>query len=91
MALHNFIRKEEVLLAPEKRMYCPPGYVDYEDQPNGSWREEVSETSALRDIGKMGSNMYSNTAKQMRDNLANYFVSEAGRVPWQNERAGIPE
>jgi len=70
-------------------MYCPTGYVDYDGQPNGAWRQDVSDTSALRDIGKFGSNMYTRTAKQMRDNLADYFVTEQGSVDWQNERAAI--
>lgn len=96
MALHNFIRMEEEKLLPEKRIGyalttsaqpCPTGYVDADDQSNGAWRQEVSDMSALRNISKLGSNMYTKTAKQMRDNLCDYFNSEQGSVSWQNERA----
>ncbi len=42
----------------------------------------------MRDITLMGSNNYAKNAKEMRDRLAEYFVT-TGALSWQNERASI--
>ena len=36
-------------------------------------------------LKQVGSNNSTKTAKQIRETLVDYFVSDAGRVTWQNE------
>lgn len=74
-------------MKPESRVYCPVGYVDYNDEDNGIWRQE-GVPGGMRDITTIGSNNYTKSAKTVRDNLAEYFVKE-GAVPWQRERAAV--
>ena len=85
--LHNFLRTEKLNLLAEQMTYCPPGYVDNHDEKNGAWRLEGN-ARGMRDITMMGSNNYAKNAKEMRDRIAEYFVS-TGALPWQNERASI--
>lgn len=78
--LHNYCQTE--LGKDENNMYCPPGFVDSDDQPNGSWRENAP---ALASVGRMAANYARRVLYGLRDILADYFVSERGQVPWQNE------
>jgi hypothetical protein len=67
--------------------YCPPDYVDLELNGSfklGGWRED-NENTGMLDITNLGSNNYSLEAKTVRDNFRDYFNSDAGSVPWQNE------
>lgn len=74
-------------LSPEKRTYCPPNYVDSDDQSNGEWRLNGN-FSTLEELPKCKANNSTVDAKLMRDNLANYFIKE-GAVYWQNKQAYI--
>ncbi|KAJ8365038.1 hypothetical protein SKAU_G00138690 [Synaphobranchus kaupii] len=50
----------------------------------GSWRRE-EERSCLQDIPRVGANTFGADASAICQNLKNYFISEAGEVPWQWE------
>ena len=67
------------------QIYCPPGYLDKEDSQGnvilGDWR--TSGNNGLESVGHVGSNRYSKSAAEMRDELMNYFMSSQGSVPWQ--------
>lgn len=63
-----------------------PANADQEDQNHarvpGVWREE----SQLVDAGgHAGRNVDHNLGKQQRNYLRDYFMSEAGSVPWQEQ------
>ncbi|KAJ8335424.1 hypothetical protein SKAU_G00387660 [Synaphobranchus kaupii] len=77
----------EVELPVNNRSYCPPNAIDSEDVNGnvveGSWRQE-EERSCLQDIPRVGANTFGADASAIRQNLKNYFISEAG-VPWQWE------
>ena len=47
----------------------------------GEWRRHAH-AEGLVPIGHTGSNNYSKTAKQVRDDFKNYFMSD-GQVDWQ--------
>ena len=47
------------------------------------WRKEVPSLDGLADIPWIGSNNYTNDAKDVRKYFCNYFSSAAGTVPWQ--------
>ncbi|XP_035714843.1 protein ALP1-like [Folsomia candida] len=85
VVLHNFLRTEELLMRPETRKYCPPGYFDIDDDKNVEWRLQGG-GSGLADFRKNNRNNYTNNARIMRDNLCNYFMGN-GSVEWQEERA----
>ena len=82
-ALHNFLRSWNAASA----IYMPPGSVDMEDsvthvvQP-GDWHQGPQPTG-LVPLTRQGSNRHSNAAKDIRNQLCQYFVSEEGQVPWQ--------
>ena len=46
---------------------------------------EQIETEGLLPLKKAGSNNYTRSAKEVRDNFREYFNSPAGSVPWQWE------
>ena len=56
IALHNWLKKHNDCQKSYGRLYCPPGYVDYEDchgiVHKGVWRSEVSESGILTDWTK---------------------------------------
>ena len=83
--LHNYLKISEACSATSNRPYCPPGYADHEDGDGnlipGDWRLETAD--AIRDIGCVGSNTYSQSAADLRDTMMSYFTSSAGVVPWQ--------
>lgn len=79
-ALHNFLRSNT-------EVYMPPGSVDEEDptshlvQP-GNWHQGPQSTG-LVPLTRQGSNNYSKSAKDLRDDICKYFNSKEGQVPWQ--------
>lgn len=79
IALHNFI-----MLNDHQRWYCPDGYVDWEGPDHtfhqGTWRED--EGPQLRSFSSFVRRA-PNSAFELRDYLANYFVNE-GAVSFQD-------
>ena len=84
VALHNYLMKESNSKHPSR--YCPVGFVDNDDhvngddQVNGGWRQEVDGYSNFISVKQVGSDIYSNKAKLVRDEFKAYFNSSA---PWQ--------
>lgn len=93
LVLHN------LLLTENGSTYCPDKYVDDETQTGeiipGDWRHDVTTASTnntFLDLERTSdpNEMISETARvrrahEMRSRLADYFVSDEGSVPWQNE------
>ena len=87
IALHNWLKKHNDCQQSYGRLYCPTGYVDYEDCHGiihkGTWRSDVCEAGALPEINQIGPNNYTKAAEQFRALMAEYFVSPQGQLPWQ--------
>lgn len=91
IVLHNF------LLTVSKSNYCPDGFDDRELPDgtfiHGNWRNDVSTTETNEAFINLDDNSVDETpectgvrsAYAMRDRLANYFISDVGKVPWQDE------
>lgn len=80
--LHNFLRRSSQ--ARNSELYSPPGSLDCEVNGNitsGSWRNEENMTSflSLAHIPRKSAL----PAKEIRQELANYFMNE-GRLTWQD-------
>ena len=83
LAVHNFLMYGRSFSTSCE--YCPADFIDSEVEgtlTNGGWRNN-SATQAMLPISQMGSNNYSRSAKETRDNFRDYFCSAAGSVPWQ--------
>lgn len=85
--LHNFLSRNK----RSRALYTPAGTYDREDSEfnviNGTWRNEVTENN-LHPLEDENENVDTSLAPSViRDNFSNYFISEQGRVSWQNERA----
>lgn len=79
VVLHNFCKLEGIGKTPSR--YCPPGYVDENDENNGGWRNEID--APLPSVGRLSSNNASRLTILARNTLATYFASAEGEVPWQ--------
>ena len=81
--LHNFLRRRDGV--SNDRPYVHPTEVDHEDEQGrvrqGAWRQNPG--ADFRELGRVDSNMHSRRAAAVRDQLADYFMSDAGAVPWQ--------
>lgn len=85
IVLHNYLMAEKFF---SNNAYCPPDFVDLEHNGTireGAWRQENNCNSGFQDGRSMGSNSYSMAAKVIRHNFRDYFISNAGAVPWQND------
>ncbi|CAL1681009.1 unnamed protein product [Lasius platythorax] len=84
ICLHNFLKTINDLTSMENRIYCPPNFVDTEQEDGsiipGAWRNEYS-----TGIECIPSTAHRSTieAYKQRDIIANYFLSAVGEVPWQ--------
>lgn len=79
---HNFLRRNTTAQA----LYSPPGSFDSEDidigtVAPGSWRLDEQRLGDLRIVGRNATKR----AKERRDEFMNYFLSEQGRVAWQDK------
>ena len=82
-APHNFLQSR----FEASSIYTPPGSIDTEDPIThelqlGEWRSEPQATGFVP-LARQGSNHCSTAAKQLRDNLCQYFNSMDGQVEWQ--------
>ena len=83
--MHNFLKSCYKFIDNNDR-YVPQSYIDRENEGiivNGNWRTELGNESRLHKIRKTASNMHSSTAKSIRSELIDYFISDVGLVPWQ--------
>ena len=79
--LHNYLRnKSHVYSSTESADHEDP--ITHEVRP-GEWRKEGQGTGMQR-LGRQGSNNYTTSAKQIRENLCTYYNSRAGAIPWQD-------
>ncbi|XP_071580664.1 uncharacterized protein [Temnothorax nylanderi] len=80
VCLHNWLRinyeDSEYLLETMVDRDGPEGFIP------GSWRQDLSNYSALVDITRCSTNNSSRTAIKIRNKFCHYFNSE-GAVPWQ--------
>lgn len=83
--LHNFLRASKT----SKNSYTPQGSLDVENESGeiipGTWRTHSENTSCLP-LSRIGRKSGGNP-KAIRDELATYFTSEHGSIPWQDEYA----
>jgi len=86
VALHNYLKKTDGSV-PTPHRYVPKNFVDYTAADGttypGEWRRFVGDEGALQQVGQMSSNNYDDVSKNMRQILADYFLTAAGEVPWQ--------
>lgn len=78
VCLHNYVKKESE--AANEQIYIPAGFLDTEDH-QGNWRDDVE---PLQSVGRLAANRAARVNVMARDTLKDYFLSNAGRVPWQN-------
>lgn len=86
VALHNFLKSTDATDHPSPR-YCPPSYVDNETVDGhfvpGEWRFNVDQSEGLRVWGCTGRPLSSQYG--IRERLKQYFQSDIGSVPWQDD------
>lgn len=94
VVLHNFLQSNELNIPETERKYCPTGLVDWENEHQelceGSWRKET----ALQSVGRVGANFSSKPVRDIRECLADYFVSDVGALQGQENyiwRGGAPK
>lgn len=85
VCLHNFLISLNDEQITSKRTYCPPNFIDCEDENGnltpGAWRSvEGSNMQAMR---RRPPCRAARKAFQQRDTLAEYFLTSEGEVPWQ--------
>lgn len=85
--LHNLLIKADQSIPATDRVYCTPGFADGDDN-NGRWRDDVENQggSMMSPVHRTGSNNFTRTASDIRQAFCDYFVSDAGAVPWQHSR-----
>lgn len=81
--LHNFLRRSST----SRGSYTPTGTFDSEDKDTGeiipgAWRREVGSKENFASIKTKPSNS-SQEAQHVRNELADYFMTPEGQVPWQ--------
>ncbi|XP_018371331.1 PREDICTED: uncharacterized protein LOC108766498 [Trachymyrmex cornetzi] len=93
ICLHNFIMDDETQKPACTRLYCPPNFIDRENENHeimeGAWRGLGDNSTLYKDLVNMKGNSGTNAAKAQRNVFREYFVSEAGcnQVPWQFQSA----
>lgn len=80
--LHNFLRRNK----HAQNLYNPIGTFDVEDTDNGaiipgSWRND---DQRLTDLSHYHARNSTALAKETRDEFMHYFMSDRGRVAWQD-------
>lgn len=85
IALHNFLLKRD---EQEHSTTCvTPHFVDSE-RPDGTTTGGEWRLTTCRDNGmlRFGGNRSAVSTRCVRDKFRDYFTSQAGGVPWQNEK-----
>lgn len=86
IALHNYLTQTDFSNSPKVR-YVQPTLLDQElsngDIVNGTWRD--MENQSMRSVNRTSSNMHTSLASTNRDRLKDFFLSDAGKVPWQEK------
>ena len=79
MAVHNYLQQAD------NAHYTPAGFVDSEDKSGaiieGQWRKLID--SNFQNVGPIRNSRYAKNALQIREVLADFFVSKNGSVSWQ--------
>lgn len=84
--LHNFLRRSST----SRQLYTPPrtfdaNDMDYDTHIPGSWRQDalpgVESTMMPLESVPENNNMES---KDIREDFTEYFISDVGRVSWQD-------
>ena len=86
VSLHNYLMISQNKFGDFR--YCPSGFVDSENSEgiqHGEWRDETQSNTGFLPLGSTGSNNYSRTAKEVRNDFKTYFNSQEGEVSWQLE------
>lgn len=91
VVLHNFLVMNEENVPEERRQYIPAGYADREENGHyvpGGWRAEVAgqDEDLLQPLAGVfvdGGGYNREQAEAVRRQYRDYFLSPAGRVPWQ--------
>lgn len=85
--MHNFLRRNK----QSRALYTPPMTFDFEDSDHnvieGAWRREYTvEGTSILELERRPRNS-ARTATIIRDQFGEYFMSERGSLPWQNNVA----
>ena len=83
--LHNFLTRNSAA----KQLHSPPGTLDFENTDDGAviegeWRREIQNDSGMAKLVKTPTN-HGNDVKKIRDAFLGYFMSNEGRVSWQDK------
>ncbi|XP_071652483.1 uncharacterized protein [Temnothorax longispinosus] len=91
ICLHNFLKTVNDLRPAEHRIYCPPNFVDTEQEDgtiiSGGWRSECSTSNVVEIERIRATNARRSTtlAYKQRDEIADYLLTPEGEVSWQYE------
>lgn len=84
--LHNFLRNSET----SRHLYSPQGSFDIDTQEGstipGSWRSVIESDTGMTPVKNIP-RRNTQEAKDIRDEFMEYFMSDEGRVPWQDRYA----
>ena len=87
IALHNFLLAGDGAKQPTAR-YLPPQFADSVDEEGelcpGQWRRITEGDGNFQNVGRLGANVSSFRASARREQFSDYFLTEQGMVPWQD-------
>lgn len=87
ICLHNFLLSADLEAIPQNRRYFNNRLVDSEGAQveilGGVWRQQVPREQLFNRIGRLGGNRPAAACIRQRNILKDFFMSEAGEVPWQ--------
>lgn len=85
VSLHNYLKSTDSVDHATPR-YLPDHYVDYENDQHelitGDWRNQADHEYALPSIESTAT--AARSQHTIRDKFKRFFVSDEGRVPWQD-------
>ena len=79
VVLHNYFMRHE-------SKYVPAGYADAQTpfgRRPGEWRRELQGYQGMAPISNQGSNNFTRSAENVRNDFCKYFNSKEGSVAWQ--------